>query len=305
MPLYDYLLQRTTVPLGGYAPLLAGSVARMLAVLLVGPLELVRTRQQGRVGAAGTAWSALREAVRETTAAAATGSGGVSLSHSGAVLSVGSTGVGPGVLRAVPRLWTGVTATMWRDVPFSAMYWGLVERIRGELLLRWRDTQDLQQQPPQQQQHGSSMVMVGPSEQILQGRLHHGPDHQQQQQQQREAQQYQQQQVEAVMKDTAQRGAPNGRAVVAANLIAGSISGAAAALVTTPFDVIKTQMQVSDRSSSAGSGGARVSLWEVGRQLVRDEGAAGLFRGWAPRAARAAPACSVVLASYETLKMLL
>jgi solute carrier family 25 protein 39/40 len=37
-------------------------------------------------------------------------------------------------LRAVGRMWTGVGATLARDVPFSALYWGMVEPIRGSLL---------------------------------------------------------------------------------------------------------------------------------------------------------------------------
>jgi solute carrier family 25 protein 39/40 len=31
-------------------------------------------------------------------------------------------------------MWTGVGATLARDVPFSALYWGLVEPIRTTLL---------------------------------------------------------------------------------------------------------------------------------------------------------------------------
>lgn len=37
-------------------------------------------------------------------------------------------------LRQVGSLWTGVGATLARDVPFSALYWGLVEPIRGALM---------------------------------------------------------------------------------------------------------------------------------------------------------------------------
>lgn len=44
---------------------------------------------------------------------------------------------------------------------------------------------------------------------------------------------------------------------------------------------------------------------QVLRQVVAAEGPAGLFKGWGPRAARTAPACAVVVASYEVLKLLL
>lgn len=39
-------------------------------------------------------------------------------------------------LAALPKLWTGVGATLARDVPFSALYWGMVEPIRTSLLPR-------------------------------------------------------------------------------------------------------------------------------------------------------------------------
>lgn len=37
-------------------------------------------------------------------------------------------------LAAASKLWTGVGATLARDVPFSALYWGMVEPIRAALL---------------------------------------------------------------------------------------------------------------------------------------------------------------------------
>ncbi|GIL59692.1 hypothetical protein Vafri_14424 [Volvox africanus] len=265
MPLYDYLLQRTAVPLGSYAPLVAGSVARTLAVLLVGPLELVRTRQQGTVGGARTAWAALRETLLDAS--------GPRYATAGPARSE--------LLRAAPRLWTGVVATLARDVPFSAIYWGLVENMRGRLLARW-------------QQHALAVqapVMVGG----LSSQLHQQHDD-----------------------DQRQPLGPPSRAVLAANLVAGSAAGAIAALVTTPFDVVKTRLQVgshsisngdgscsSSSSSSGGGSTGRVSGSEVARRILREEGVAGLFRGWAPRAVRTAPACAVVVASYEVLKLML
>lgn len=56
----------------------------------------------------------------------------------------GAPGAARGLLSHVPAagnrlwrvgsLWTGVGATLARDVPFSALYWGLVEPIRGALM---------------------------------------------------------------------------------------------------------------------------------------------------------------------------
>ncbi|GLI70232.1 hypothetical protein VaNZ11_015081 [Volvox africanus] len=266
MPLYDYLLQRTAAPLASYAPLVAGSAARTLAVLLVGPLELVRTRQQGTVGGARTAWAALRETFLDAS--------GPRDATAGPARSE--------LLRAAPRLWTGVVATLARDVPFSAIYWGLVENMRGRLLARWQQQAALAVQAP---------VMVGGFSSQLQQRREY---------------------------DQQQPLGPSSRAVFAVNLVSGSAAGAVAALVTTPFDVVKTQLQLgshsigngdgspsSSSSSSSGGSTGRVSGSEVARRILREEGVAGLFRGWAPRAARTAPACAVVVASYEVLKLML
>ena len=48
LPLYDYWLGRLWGPTGVYAPLLAGSIARLVAVMFSAPLELMRTRMQAR-----------------------------------------------------------------------------------------------------------------------------------------------------------------------------------------------------------------------------------------------------------------
>lgn len=48
LPLYDYCLGRLWGPTGMYAPLLAGSIARVVAVMFSAPLELMRVRMQVR-----------------------------------------------------------------------------------------------------------------------------------------------------------------------------------------------------------------------------------------------------------------
>ncbi len=126
----------------------------------------------------------------------------------------------------VRTLWTGVGATLARDVPFSALYWGLLEPIRGRLL------RDRQQVPASE--------------------------------------------------------------IAFANLTAGAIAGGAAAAITTPLDVVKTRAQLSGKESKP--------ILRSLRELAAEGGVRSLFTGVGPRAARAAPACAIVVASYEVLK---
>ena len=58
---------------------------------------------------------------------------------------------------------------------------------------------------------------------------------------------------------------------------------------------MKTRMQLSE----ARSNGTLATLVEVAEK----EGVRGLFTGVTPRALKAAPACAIVLASYETMKL--
>lgn len=60
-------------------------------------------------------------------------------------------------------------------------------------------------------------------------------------------------------------------------------------------DVAKTHAQLAE-------GGQQHRIWPTLRHLAADRGPKALFAGVGPRAARAAPSCAIVLASYEMLK---
>ena len=72
--------------------------------------------------------------------------------------------------------------------------------------------------------------------------------------------------------------------------MAGGLAGA----VTTPLDVVKTRTQLLAHESHP----LLSTLWAIAAR----EGPAGLFQGWSARAAKAAPACAIVLSAYEVLK---
>ncbi|XVF68449.1 hypothetical protein PTKIN_Ptkin11bG0003800 [Pterospermum kingtungense] len=81
---------------------------------------------------------------------------------------------------------------------------------------------------------------------------------------------------------------------------AGALAGASAALVTTPLDVVKTQLQCQgvcgcDRYKSS-------SIRDVIKTIVQKDGYKGLVRGWIPRMLFHAPAAAICWSTYEAGK---
>ncbi|CAJ0648542.1 10167_t:CDS:10 [Entrophospora sp. SA101] len=85
-----------------YSPLIAGATARTIAVSIISPLELFRTRLQGPEGING-----LRGVLN------------------GVQTMVANNGIS--------SLWRGLEPTLWRDVPFSAIYWASYEFIKKSI----------------------------------------------------------------------------------------------------------------------------------------------------------------------------
>lgn len=110
MPLYDHLYNSLLPSFGAAsAPALAGMAARTVAVAATAPLELIRTRQQAALQHSGTSW---RAALSNSNSAA------------GAAMR----------LPPLRSMFVGLGATLARDVPFTALYWCLVEPMRGAML---------------------------------------------------------------------------------------------------------------------------------------------------------------------------
>ncbi|KAL5550745.1 hypothetical protein UlMin_000921 [Ulmus minor] len=81
---------------------------------------------------------------------------------------------------------------------------------------------------------------------------------------------------------------------------AGAVAGALAAVLTTPLDVVKTQLQCQgvcgcERFSSS-------SIGDVIRSVVIKEGYNGMMRGWIPRMLFHAPAAAICWSTYEASK---
>ncbi|KAK9455660.1 mitochondrial carrier domain-containing protein [Dipodascopsis uninucleata] len=121
---YDYLRTKVFPIQNGSSsstmlvPLVAGGVARTLASTAVSPLEMFRTRIQS-VASSDSRQRTAREAFR--------------LTFDGMRGMVHAEGVG--------SLWRGLGFTLWRDVPFSAVYWACYEHTRG-LIERYKRSRD-------------------------------------------------------------------------------------------------------------------------------------------------------------------
>ncbi|KAJ8103858.1 mitochondrial carrier [Lipomyces tetrasporus] len=77
--------------------------------------------------------------------------------------------------------------------------------------------------------------------------------------------------------------------------VCGSIAGGAAAATTTPLDVLKTRIMLSDK---------RVSVGHLVREIITDDGLMGFFKGVGPRTMWISAGGAVFLGVYEAAKNL-
>jgi solute carrier family 25 S-adenosylmethionine transporter 26 len=78
--------------------------------------------------------------------------------------------------------------------------------------------------------------------------------------------------------------------------ISAAMSGTVAAAVTTPVDVVKTRVMLSADGKESKS---RKGTFTIGRNILRDEGVSGLFKGGFIRAGWTAVALGLYLSLYE------
>lgn len=199
---YDHLLRVVLPPLIPYEsmiPLTAGIVARTSITSLLSPLELIRTNLQ----------STPKSSANPHTLTS------VLTSIRGLVRDQGFR-----------SLWRGLGPTLWRDVPFSGIYWASYESWKKVL-----------------ERRGKSGAWVA--------------------------------------------------------FISGAVSGTTAALITSPFDVLKTRRQALVMTSTAASIRTSTASLSLLAKIVRTEGASALFTGMLPRTAKIAPACGIMISCFE------
>lgn len=83
---------------------------------------------------------------------------------------------------------------------------------------------------------------------------------------------------------------------LAINALSGSLAGAAAAGITTPFDVAKTRVQTQCTMAQ------RQSTLKCLVSVAQQGGVRAVFSGWGPRTLRTAAAYSILMSSYELCK---
>jgi len=124
-------------------------------------------------------------------------------------------------------LWRGLGPSLWRDVPFSGVYWASYEAWKGFYARRG---------------HEGAFVAF----------------------------------------------------------LSGASSGILAALMTSPFDVLKTRRQTLLMSESALSHTQSIPLL---LRIIRTEGLGALYAGNLPRMAKIAPACGIMISCYEVRRL--
>mmetsp|Transcript_11668 Transcript_11668/g.16196 ORF Transcript_11668/g.16196 Transcript_11668/m.16196 type:complete len:344 (+) Transcript_11668:50-1081(+) len=80
------------------------------------------------------------------------------------------------------------------------------------------------------------------------------------------------------------------------DFISGACAGMIAASLTNPIDVVKTRRQISLQSTQ------RQKTMEIFSTIIKEEGLRGLTKGIVPRVAKVAPACAIMISSYELCK---
>ncbi|KAH9514318.1 hypothetical protein Btru_028701 [Bulinus truncatus] len=76
-----------------------------------------------------------------------------------------------------------------------------------------------------------------------------------------------------------------------------------AAVVTLPFDVIKTRRQIElGETELLGKRPVTKSTWKMMRSIYSREGFLALYTGLLPRLLKVAPSCAIMISSYESFK---
>jgi len=84
------------------------------------------------------------------------------------------------------------------------------------------------------------------------------------------------------------------------SFMAGAAAGTIAAVSTLPFDVVKTHRQIELGESEATKAMTKKKdTFSLMKNIYRQNGIPGLFSGIVPRVVKVAPACAIMISTYE------
>jgi solute carrier family 25, member 39/40 len=232
---YDFLRFNKQSPLSrlsdNSAPLVAGSLARVFAAGFVSPVDMFRTRMQASRSASHL--SETVNGVREMVA-----------SH------------------GYTSLWRGLTLTLWRDVPFSGIYWWGYERVKGALT-------DLRERS-----RGRTLSKAG-SRSRARSRSQSQENH------------------KNTFMDSFVAGATSG--AVASVLTMPFDVGK-----TRRQTFVDSKIALPGATKILAP--EEQSMPRFLMHIIREEGLGGLWKGWIPRTLKVAPSCAIMISSYEVGK---
>lgn len=199
---YEFIRDHSPINDHPLNPLVCGLLARTISATLIAPLELIKTRLQ-LIPSDRQATHVLRNLLRETRA------------------EVGTQGIS--------TLFRGLQITLWRDVPFSGIYWLGYEWFKRKI---------------------ASMLDSRKNSHLFLNAF-----------------------------------------------VSGLLLGLIAAVMTHPFDVGKTRLQI-ERTHD------QPQMFRFLWKIYVNEGPRALFSGLPPRVMKIAPACAMMISSYEIGKKL-
>lgn len=95
---------------------------------------------------------------------------------------------------------------------------------------------------------------------------------------------------------------PDSRTVITVQGVSAAMAGGVSAVITMPFDTIKTRLQVLDAGDDNGRRGPTIG--QTVRNLVREGGWLACYKGLGPRAASMSMSATTMITTYEFLKRL-
>ncbi len=234
---YDWLRFNKKSPINrllsdSYSPLVAGASARIIAATVVSPIEMFRTRMQASRSEGGH----FAETIK-------------------GVQDMVST-------HGYRSLWRGLTLTLWRDVPFSGIYWLGYETFRGLLTTARERGRSLDIHPGQSRARARRRS---------QSRENHG----------------------ATFADAFVAGGASGT-FASILTMPFDVGKTRRQVYVNPGG----QVACSEKVLAPEERSMPRFLWHI----IKEEGVGGLWRGWIPRTLKVAPSCAIMISCYEVGK---